>query len=257
MNRIDIVFAEKRSIRIMPFVEAGLPSMAATLDIITACEKGGASVIELGIPFSDPVADGPTIQKASFQSLKAGTSLAASLKLISQLRRTSEIPVIVFTYYNPVLAMGLERFCKRAAASGADAVLIPDLPLEESLVVQHAAEAHGLHLIYLVAPTSSDARIKAIAKQARGFIYVVAVKGVTGARSSLNTSVTPLLKRIRRHTKLPLCVGFGISEKRHVSALVGQADGAVVGSALVNLIMKSKRAELTKKVQSFIRKLAP
>ncbi|MGC2890826.1 MAG: tryptophan synthase subunit alpha, partial [Candidatus Acidiferrum sp.] len=190
-------------------------------------------VIELGIPFSDPLADGPTIQRASERALKLHTTLAQVIDLVREIRKSSEVPLVLFSYYNPVLQMGLEKFASNAATAGADGVLITDLTLEESSDYRRILSAHHLDTIFLGAPTSTDDRLAKIAAVSSGFIYLISRTGVTGAKDALPDELPALLRRARKVTQLPIAVGFGISLPGHVSVLGGLADAAVVGSALV------------------------
>jgi tryptophan synthase alpha chain len=199
-----------------------------------ALAEAGADIIELGVPFSDPVADGPTIQRASERALKSGTTLEKILAIVREIRRSSEVPIVLFSYYNPVLQMGLDKFASTAADAGADGVLITDLTPEEAADYRRAVSARGLDTIFLAAPTSTDARLAKIAACSSGFLYVVSRTGVTGAKDSLSEDLPALLRRARAVTKLPIAVGFGISLPGHVSILGGLADAAVVGSALVS-----------------------
>jgi tryptophan synthase alpha chain len=205
--------------------------------------EAGADVIELGVPFSDPVADGPTIQRASERALRGGTTLAGVIDLVRRLRRSTEVPLVLFSYFNPILQMGLEKFAAAAAAAGADGVLVTDVTPEEGGEYRAAMRARGLDTIFLAAPTSTDARLALIAEASSGFLYLISRTGVTGARESLPQELPALARRVRRFTKLPLAIGFGISLPAHVAALGGISDAAVVGSALVSEIEKATTPE--------------
>lgn len=231
--------AEKGELGIVAYVTAGDPSLAATEKIVLAAAEAGADVIELGVPFSDPVADGPTIQRASERALRAGTKLSDVLDLARRLRKRTSVPLVLFSYFNPMLQMGIEKFAATAAAAGVDGVLATDLTLEEADSYRSVLHAHGLDTIFLVAPTSTDSRIERIAKASSGFLYVVSRAGVTGERDALPAELPSLLRRVRSFTSLPIAVGFGISLPTHVSVLGGMADAAVVGSALVTEIEKA------------------
>ncbi|HLE35597.1 MAG TPA: tryptophan synthase subunit alpha, partial [Candidatus Acidoferrales bacterium] len=207
----------------------------------------GADLVELGVPFSDPVADGPTIQRSSERALRAGTTLANALELVRRLRRKTEIPLVIFSYFNPVLQMGLEKFASGAAKAGADGVLLTDLTLEEGSDYRTILRGKGLDTIFLVAPTSTNDRLKRIAEASSGFVYLISRTGVTGAREALPEDLPALIRRTRAVTSLPLAVGFGISLPGHVSILGGLADAAVVGSALVTEIEKAPSIELAAK----------
>jgi tryptophan synthase alpha chain len=241
-TRISRRFAELRSageVGIVAYITAGDPSLDATLQFVLALEEGGADVIELGVPFSDPVADGPTIQRASERALKAGASLAGVLDLVRRIRQTSQIPLVLFSYFNPILQMGLEKFAVAAAQAGADGVLATDLTPEESEDYRRILHAQNLDTIFLAAPTSTDDRLKKISACSSGFLYLISRTGVTGAKDSLPDDLPGLLRRTHQFTDLPVAVGFGISLPGHVSILGGLADAAVVGSALVSEIEKA------------------
>jgi tryptophan synthase alpha chain len=244
-SRISRRFAALRKsgeLGIVAYITAGDPSLGATHEFVLALAAGGADVVELGIPFSDPLADGPTIQRASERALKSGTTLAQVINLVSEIRKSSEVPIVVFSYYNPVLQMGLEKFASAAAAAGADGVLITDLTPEESDDYRRILASHHLDTIFLGAPTSTDDRLASIAAVSSGFLYLISRTGVTGAKEALPDDLPALLRRARRATQLPIAVGFGISLPGHVSVLSGLADAAVVGSALVSEIEKAAAA---------------
>lgn len=224
---------------LVAYVTAGDPSLEATRQIAVAAANAGADVIELGVPFSDPLADGPTIQRASERALRAGTTLACVLDLVVEIRRDSEVPLVLFSYYNPVLQMGLANFADRAAAVGADGALITDLSPEEAGDYRAAMHARGLDTIFLAAPTTSEDRFARIARASSGFLYLISRTGVTGARDNMPDDLPALVRRARLASRLPLAVGFGISLPGHVSILGGLADAAVVGSALVEEIERA------------------
>jgi len=258
-TRISQRFAELRAsgeLGIVAYVTAGDPSLDATLKFVLALAEAGADVIELGVPFSDPLADGPTIQRASERALKAGTTLAGVLGLVRRIRQSSQVPLVLFSYYNPILQMGLEKFASAAATAGADGVLTTDLTPEESEEYRRILAGHNLDTIFLGAPTSTDERLARIAACSSGFLYLISRTGVTGAKDALPDDLPVLLRRARSATKLPIAVGFGISLPGHVSVLGGLADAAVVGSALVSEIEKAKSvdaaaAALAGRVRSF------
>jgi tryptophan synthase alpha chain len=238
-TRISRRFADLREsseLGIVAYITAGDPSLDATLKFVLALGDAGADVIELGIPFSDPLADGPTIQRASERALKSHTTLAQVIDLVREIRKQSEVPIVLFGYYNPVLQMGLEKFASSAATAGADGALITDLTPEESDDYRRILTAHNLDTIFLGAPTSTDDRLAKIAAVSSGFLYLISRTGVTGAKDSLPDDLPSLLRRARKVTQLPIAVGFGISLPGHVSVLGGLADAAVVGSALVSEI---------------------
>jgi tryptophan synthase alpha chain len=221
---------------IVAYLTAGDPSLEATVEFVHALADAGADVVELGVPFSDPLADGPTIQRASERALKAGTTLALVLDLVRRIRKRSEVPLVLFSYFNPILQMGIEKFASAGEAAGADGVLATDLTPEESEDYRRVVRAHHLDTIFLGAPTSTDERLAKIANCSSGFLYLISRTGVTGAKDTLPDDLPALLRRARAATELPLAVGFGISLPGHVSVLGGLADAAVVGSALVSEI---------------------
>src|SRR5580704_9527457 len=247
-TRISRRFAalrESAELGIIAYITAGDPSLDATRKFVLALAEAGADVIELGIPFSDPLADGPTIQRASERALKAHTTLAQVIELVREIRKSSEVPIVLFSYYNPVLQMGLEKFASAAESAGADGVLITDLTPEESDDYRRILAAHHLDTIFLGAPTSTDNRLAKIASVSSGFLYLISRTGVTGAKDALPDDLPALLRRARKITQLPIAVGFGISLPGHVSVLGGLADAAVVGSALVSEIENATAANPT------------
>jgi tryptophan synthase alpha chain len=225
--------AESSELGLIAYITAGDPSLDATEKIVLAAAQAGADIIELGVPFSDPVADGPTIQRASERALRGGTTLAGVIELVGRLRASTNVPLVLFSYFNPILQMGLEKFGDLAAAAGADGVLVTDLTPEEGAEYRAAMHARGLDTIFLAAPTSTDRRLALIAEASSGFLYLISRTGVTGAQESLPKELPELARRVRRFTKLPLAIGFGIALPAHVAVLGGIADAAVVGSALV------------------------
>jgi tryptophan synthase alpha chain len=246
MGRIEDKFTELRErgeAALIPFVTAGDPDLGTTLEIIRALERGGADFIELGIPFSDPTADGPTIQRSSERALKHRLSLPKIFSVVREFRRHSKLPLILFGYFNPFFHYGLEGFCRAAATVGADGVLCVDLPPEESGELKQWSDAWGLDVIFLLSPTSGPDRIRQAAKQGNGFIYYVSVTGVTGARRSLDGQLRDQVARVRRSTSLPVGVGFGISTPEQAAWIAGFADAAVVGSALVQIIETANGAK--------------
>jgi tryptophan synthase alpha chain len=241
-SRISKCFAELRAsgeLGIVAYIVAGDPSLEASLKYVLALAEAGADVIELGVPFSDPLADGPTIQRGAERALKAGATLAGVLDLVRRIRQSSPVSIVVFSYYNPILQMGLEEFASAAASAGADGVLVTDLTPEESEEYRRILAAHHLDTIFLGAPTSTDERLAKIAACSSGFLYLISRTGVTGAKDALPDDLPALLRRARAVTQLPIAVGFGISLPGHVSILGGLADAAVVGSALVSEIEKA------------------
>jgi tryptophan synthase alpha chain len=245
-TRISKRFAELRAageLGIVAYITAGDPSLDATHKFVLALADAGVDVIELGVPFSDPLADGPTIQRASERALKAGTSLAGVIELVRRIRQTSQVPLVLFTYFNPILQMGLEKFAAAAAQTGADGVLVTDLTPEESEDYRRIMHEQNLDTIFLAAPTSDDERLRKISACSSGFLYLISRTGVTGAKDSLPDDLPGLLRRVHHFTELPVAVGFGISLPGHVSVLGGLADAAVVGSALVSEIEKASSVE--------------
>jgi tryptophan synthase alpha chain len=242
-TRISRRFAELREqgeLGIVAYITAGDPSLDATLQFVLALAEAGADVIELGVPFSDPLADGPTIQRASERALKSGATLHGVIDLVGEIRKSSEVPLVLFSYYNPILQMGLDKFASAAAEAGADGVLATDLTPEESTEYRNILRAHHLDTIFLAAPTSDDERLAKIAAVSSGFLYLISRTGVTGAKDTLAEDLPALLRRVRNSTLLPIAVGFGISQPGHVSVLGGLADAAVVGSALVAEIERAE-----------------
>jgi tryptophan synthase alpha chain len=259
MNRLDQCFADLRSKDQRAFVAyicAGDPSLEKTRDIVLALEKCGVDIIEFGLPFSDPLADGIVNQLAADRALRAGITTAKLLAFIKELRRDTQIPLVLFTYLNPVYTYGFEAFHKDAAAAGVDGVLILDLPPDEAAQNKELIESSGLKHIRLIAPTTPPERIKLIAAQAQGFVYYVSREGVTGAQASLSASIGSMVGLIKAATKTPVCVGFGISNPEQARSVAGMADGVIVGSAIVKLIEQyGGTAELTEKVSAFVKPL--
>ncbi|HLF76028.1 MAG TPA: tryptophan synthase subunit alpha, partial [Dehalococcoidia bacterium] len=248
--------SEKRP-ALISLVVPGYPSPAGTDAVFDAMVEGGADIVEVEIPFSDPLADGATIQNVVFDALESGTTPSDCMEFVRRARsRHAGTPIVFMTYLNPVLAYGVERFAADAEAAGADAIILTDLPPEEASGAKAAFNAHGIDLIFLVAPTSSDERVKIICDNAGGFVYCVSVAGVTGARSDLPPGLNDLLARVRRCTNLPLAVGFGMSRREHIEALSGVADGVVVGSAFMDVIARSGPQESAKAVREYVEVLS-
>jgi tryptophan synthase alpha chain len=257
VNRIETRFRDlkARGARaLIPFLTAGDPDLDATHDIVLAMEEAGADIVELGVPFSDPIADGPIIQRSTERSLRAGTNLDGILELVRRIRRSSQIPLVLFSYYNPLLCRGLDRLADEALRAGVDGFLASDLTVEEADPFVEAMSARGLSTVFLVAPTSSAGRIERIARTSTGFLYAVSRTGVTGTRDQLSEDLTGFLRRLRASTEGPIAVGFGISRPEHVRAVWQEADGAVVGSAIVARIESgSGSPDLAASVGSFVR----
>ena len=220
----------------MPYVTVGYPSIEATLEVVPLLAKSGCDIVELGIPFSDPLADGVTIQNSSFQALQNGVTPQLCLEIAGKLSKQVDIPLVFMTYFNPVFSYGLENFCIACSQSGIDGLIIPDLPSEEGSGLEGIAQGQGVDLIYLLAPTSTDGRIKVVAERSRGFIYLVSVTGVTGARDSLPPALEAFVSRVRQVTSQPLCVGFGISAPEQAKRVASIANGVIVGSRLIQLM---------------------
>jgi tryptophan synthase alpha chain len=238
-SRLDETFARLRARgerALVAYVMAGDPSLADTRRLVVEAERRGADVVELGVPFSDPLADGPVIQRAGVRALAAGTSLPRVLEMVSDLRAEVRVPLVLMSHYNPVLAFGLKAFARAAVDAGADGVIVPDLPQEECGPLRAETEPAGLDLVQLVAPTSTPARVKTIARLSRGFVYLVSVTGVTGARRALPPDLGAQVRTLRLVTTKPVCVGFGISTPEQAAAVGALADGVAVGSAIVRLI---------------------
>jgi tryptophan synthase alpha chain len=239
MNRIEIAFKKKPIF--MPYFPLGYPDLDASIDVIEALAKNGADLIEVGLSFSDPLADGPVIQKATQVALEKGITVKKSLEAVSELRqRGVEIPLVLMGYYNPMLAYGLEKFVCDAVEAGVDGFIVPDLPMEETeefeSVLVAADGRSPVSLIHMLAPTTPNERMKMIARNAKGFIYLVSVTGVTGERKSISEGLGDLISRVRQHTTVPVCVGFGISTPEQAGQVGALADGVIVGSACVKTI---------------------
>jgi tryptophan synthase alpha chain len=221
---------------LIAYITAGYPDPKATVKIARTLAEGGCDIIELGIPFSDPLADGATIQKASFQALKQGVTPDACLEIAAKIRKKIPTPLVFMTYYNPVLNYGLKEFCKKCVKAGVNGLIVPDLPPEEGLELETITKKAGLDLIYLLAPTSTESRINVVASSSRGFIYLVSLTGVTGARDTLSPELAGFVGRVREIASLPLCVGFGISNAEQARQAAALADGVIIGSRLIQLI---------------------
>lgn len=240
MSRISEVFARGARKALIPYVTVGYPSLDTTLEVVPALERWGCDIVELGIPFSDPLADGATIQEASYQALLNGMTPVKCLEAAALLRRKVRLPLIFMTYYNPILRYGPDDFCRAAAEAGVDGLIVPDLPPEEGGELQESAQRRGLDLVYLLAPTSSDERIELVARRSSGFIYLVSVAGVTGARKGLPSGLEAFISRVRAKAALPLCVGFGISTAEQARQVATMADGVIIGSRIVQLLKEDR-----------------
>jgi tryptophan synthase alpha chain len=246
MSRIGKRFEELRQrqeLGLVAYITAGDPDLRATAEFIPALEEAGVDVLELGVPFSDPLADGPVIQRASERALRSGTTLAGVLEMAAEARRRSQLPLLLFGYLNPILRYGFDRFAADARRAGIDGVLITDLSIEEADAYVGRMRQAELDTVFLAAPTSTEARLHRICEASRGFVYAVSRTGVTGAQQALSGQLLPLLQRLRAASSLPVAAGFGISRPEHIRELRGHADAAVVGSALVRVVEEHRSAE--------------
>lgn len=258
MGRIDATFERVRRegrIALMPYLAIGYPDLETTVELASTLAEAGADVFELGVPYSDPLADGATVQRATQASLKNGVTPRICVETAARIRAKVDIPLVLMSYYNPIARYGEAQFCRDAVAAGVDGLIVPDLPPEEADELREAAGAAGLDLIFLVAPTSTGERLAAVDRVASGFVYCVSLTGVTGARSRLAEGLTEYLDRVRAHTKLPLAVGFGISRPEHVQTIAQHADGAIVASALIDLLDSLPPEERLAGAASYIRDL--
>ena len=233
MSRIASAFNRTDQAALIAYITVGYPSIEATLQVVPLLASSGCDIVELGIPFSDPLADGITIQKASLQALQNGVTPDICLKVARQLRERVDLPLVLMTYFNPVFSYGLQQFCNACSQSGIDGLIIPDLPPEEGSELEVASQKRGLDLIYLLAPTSTEQRIKLVAERSRGFIYLVSVTGVTGARDRLPADLQAFVAKVRRVAAQPLCVGFGISTPEQARQVAHIANGVIVGSRII------------------------
>ncbi len=252
MSRITKTFTGLKKAKrkaLIPYIMAGDPSLEATKNLVIELEEAGADIIELGVPFSDPLADGPTIQKASERSLQQGTTLRKVLALVKQIRKDSEIPLILMTYFNPVFKFGIEPFIKQAVNAGVDGVIIPDLIPDEAADFTILAKKHKLDTIFLLAPTSTPERINKVAKASTGFIYFVSITGITGSSLSISKTMKKTLHSIKNISSKPVAVGFGISNPDEASKVSKLADGVIIGSAIVKLIAQKKS------ISNFVKKI--
>jgi tryptophan synthase alpha chain len=259
MSRIEQRFSALRAKKekaLICYLTAGDPSLEKTREIILGMEAAGVDCVEIGVPFSDPTADGPIIQAASQRALKNGATLAGILDMIASLRKTSEIPIVLFGYYNPILSFGTKRFAARAKEAGVDGILVVDLPFEEAAELRQFTDPQGIDFISLIAPTTSTERVRQIAAHATGFLYYISITGVTGTAKPQVEEVKKDVERIRKVTALPLAVGFGISTPQQVKEIAPYADGIVVGSAVVKMIEEnSNREDLVSVVSQYAREM--
>lgn len=240
---------------LIAYLTAGDPTPEATPELVAALERGGADVIELGVPFSDPIADGPVIMRASERALAAGMTVEKVLEIAAKIRETSEIPIVLFTYLNPIMRYGFEKLAAKAKEVGIDGFLLTDLSVEEAGPFCESVKKYGLDTVFLVAPTSTDRRLDLVAKYCSGFLYVVSRTGVTGERAEVSSGVRPLVERLRQFTELPLGVGFGISKPEQAQEVAEVADGVVVGSAFVRAIEAGGAVAPIEKIEQMAREL--
>jgi len=236
MSAISSVFEKPGYVAMIPYVTIGYPSVEATLQVAKLLTEHGSDIIELGIPFSDPLADGVTIQRASFRALQNGVTPGMCLELAKDLRQTVSTPLVFMTYFNPVLTYGLKQFCRDCVLSGVNGLIVPDLPPDEGSELEKATRDQGLDLIYLLAPTSTEHRIRLVAEHSRGFTYLVSVTGVTGVRDKLPSDLETFVSRVRKVTLSPLCIGFGISTPEQARLAAQLSDGVIVGSKIIQLL---------------------
>ncbi|WP_447977364.1 tryptophan synthase subunit alpha [Candidatus Nitrospira bockiana] len=259
MNRIDTAFQRLRARgekALITYIMAGDPSLHDTEELVMALEQAGADVIELGVPFSDPIADGPVIQKAAERALRSGTSLRRILDTVASVRRRTQVPIVLMAYYNTIGAFGEAAFCRQATAAGVDGLIVPDMPPEESESLAHPAETAGLHLIFLVAPTSTPARRELAAGRSRGFIYYVSLTGITGATLTDIDDVARNVRKVQRLTKTPIAIGFGVATADDAARMAPIADGVIVGSAIVRQVdAHHQDPRMPDRVAEFVRSL--
>ena len=250
------VLRSKNEKALTVFITAGDPDLATMRKLFSVIEKSGADIIELGVPFSDPIADGPVIQKSALRALKSGTTLKKIIQLVAEIRKDSQLPIVLMTSFNPVFVYGQERFVDDAVRAGVDGIIVPDLPPEESVLLENYAHQKGLDMIYLLAPTSTEDRVRMVGQRTRGFIYYVSLTGITGTRNALATGLQQKVDAIKRMTPLPVLVGFGVSNPEQAGEAAKISDGVIVGSAVVRLIEECHDAdEREQKVSRFVKDL--
>jgi len=253
VSRIDSVFSRPGRRSLIPYVTVGYPSIEATLKVVPLLASSGCDIVELGIPFSDPLADGVTIQKASFCALENGVTPHICLEVAKELSRKVSIPLVFMTYFNPVFNYGLEEFCGNCANSGVSGLIIPDLPPDEGSELEAVSRRRDIDLVYLLSPTSTEERIRLVADRSRGFIYLVSVTGVTGARNSLPADLQAFVARVKQVAKQPLCVGFGISTPEQARQVADVADGVIVGSRIIQFMEAGDESMV--RLRSFMKEL--
>jgi tryptophan synthase alpha chain len=258
-SKLDRTFAQLRQRgekALIAYVMAGDPSLQETRELVVELERAGADIIELGVPFSDPIADGPVIQQAAERALRAGTSLRAILSMATSLRARTHIPLVLMAYYNTIHAFGSERFCKEAVQAGIDGLIMPDMPPDEAGPFKGPAAAAGLPLIFLLAPTSTEERRTFVASQSQGFVYYVSLTGITGAKLANLVDVAKNVEKIRKVTNVPVAVGFGVATPEDAAKVAAIADGVIVGSAIVKQIAAyGQKPNMVKHVAEFVRSL--
>jgi tryptophan synthase alpha chain len=240
LSRIAPVFAQAKHTALIPYITVGYPTVETTLKVVPRFASIGCDIIELGIPFSDPLADGATVQQASYEALRQGVTTSVCFEVAEELRQRVRIPLVFMTYYNPVLKFGLEQFCAKCAEVGIDGLIIPDLPPEEGIGLEKSTRRHRLDLIYLLSPASTEERIRLVTSRSSGFIYLVSLTGVTGARDKLPQELESFVARVRKRTAKPLCVGFGVSTPEQARRVANVADGVIVGSRIIQLLDEDK-----------------
>lgn len=253
MTRIGGVFAVPGRKALIGYLTVGYPTVDATLEIVPALVEGGCDMVELGVPFSDPLADGTTIQRASHRALEQGVTPALCLEVAAKLRRTIDAPLLFMSYFNPLLRYGLEAFCATASQAGVDGLIVPDLPPEEGLDLERLTQRHEIDLVYLVTPTSTIERVRAIAARSRGFIYAVSLKGTTGAREGLPAEAEAFLASVRAVATQPICVGFGIATPEQAAHIAQAADGVIIGSRIIEIVETA--AQPARAAQAFARQV--
>ena len=251
MSRIASVFATPEHKAFIPYLTVGYPNIEATLETASLLASHGCDMLELGIPFSDPLADGVTIQEASYQALNQGISPLSCLDTAARIRERVDIPLIFMTYYNPVFRFGIDKFCQSCHKSGIDGLIIPDLPPEEAGELDSLAQRNQIDIIYLLSPSSPDERVELVAQKSRGFIYLISLTGTTGIRENLPPNLEGFVARVRRNSSQPLCVGFGISTPEHAREVAKIADGVIVGSRLIQLLDEQSTDSIVDFVKSF------
>jgi len=243
LSRVSSALARAKHTALIPYITVGYPTIQTTLKAVPLFSSIGCDIIELGIPFSDPLADGATIQQASYEALRQGITPKVCLKVAQEIRKQVETPLVFMTYYNPVLKFGLERFCSKCAEVGIDGLIIPDLPPDEGKELERSTRRHSLDLIYLLSPASTEDRIKLVANRSSGFIYLVSLTGVTGTRDRLPEELEGFVAKVRKRTEKPLCVGFGVSTLEQARRVAKVADGVIVGSRIMQLLDEDKSLE--------------